>query len=343
MKPKKEENEIDLLVRIAKMYYEDNLRQKNIEEELNLSQTKVSRYLRTAKEMGIVKTLVIPPKNIDLEKALKSKYPHLKEVDIVNCLDNYKLKEELGKKAALYLDRNMEDKKTIALSCGSTIGSMINYITPNKFSGLEVVSLLITGVAQMVGWTPVTLIAKFISKYENAKGYGYQLPPFDDEVVKGKQIKEYYENNRHIQEALQKAENAKYIFLGIGLTHSKGKQLFEFHQFIKDHNFEEAIKGSSAVGEICYQPFDKNGNVLIDNDELKELKNRFLYVPIRKLVNKASSKKNHVVAIAGGNSKREAIQTSLKMKCYNVLICDIGIAEWLCKKDKEENLSRNPL
>ena len=331
-KTPQEKLDTELMIKAAQMYYKDDMRQNDIADALNLTQSKVSILIKEAKQKGFVKILIEPPKYKDLEQEIMERHPHLKEVVIVDCPDDSTLKDELGKAAALYFDRNVKNEDTIALSCGTTIGNMINHLTPNKYTALEVSSLLITGVKRMVGWTPVGLISKLISQYDSmgVVGYGYQLPPFIDIPGEKKISKEYYLGNPMVKKVLEKARKADFTFIGVGALHKKQKT-FEFNRFVEDHDLFELVYRSEAIGEIAYQPFDRDGRVLIGEERFEELRNRFLYIPVQTLMEKAASDYYRVVAVAGGKAKERVIKASLKMKCYNVLICDIAIAENLCK------------
>lgn len=322
------------MIKVAQMYYKDDMRQNDIADELNLTQSRVSMLIKEAKEKGYIEITIKPPKYKNLEQAIIAQYPHLKDVVIVDCHDDSMLKDELGKAAALYFDRNVKNEDVIALSCGTTIGSMINHLTPNKYTALEVSPLLITGIKRMVGWTPVSMISKLISQYDSMGviGYGYQLPPFDSDSPKKSKPKEYYLANPFIRNVLKKAEEADFTFIGLGAIHKKQKT-FEFNRFVEDHDLVDLVYKSEAIGEICYQPYDKNGRVLIEEDLFEELRNRFLYLSIQKLKEKAASNNYRVVAVAGGKAKKEVIRASLKIRCYNVLICDITTAENICKKE----------
>ena len=50
-----------MLTRVARMYHEEGLPQREIALRLSLSQSRVSRLLRRATEAGIVRTVVVPP------------------------------------------------------------------------------------------------------------------------------------------------------------------------------------------------------------------------------------------------------------------------------------------
>ena len=52
---------IEKITKVAEMYYEDNLKQTSISRRLNISKYAVSRMLKKALEVGIVKIEVVKP------------------------------------------------------------------------------------------------------------------------------------------------------------------------------------------------------------------------------------------------------------------------------------------
>jgi DNA-binding transcriptional regulator LsrR (DeoR family) len=68
-------DELRLMTRVARMYYELGLRQSEIAERLFLSQPTISRLLRRAQKEGITRITVSVPNGVyaDLEETLISK------------------------------------------------------------------------------------------------------------------------------------------------------------------------------------------------------------------------------------------------------------------------------
>ncbi|MBT2548907.1 helix-turn-helix domain-containing protein [Arthrobacter sp. ISL-65] len=68
--------QLGLMVKAARMYHEQNLSQADIAEKLNVSQSRVSRWLTDAVREGIVRTIVVAPPGTesDLEDAVAAKY-----------------------------------------------------------------------------------------------------------------------------------------------------------------------------------------------------------------------------------------------------------------------------
>ena len=74
-----------LIYKCCKMYYEDDLGQKEIADILGISRVSVSRMLRAGRESGIVQIQVVSPNHLtysDLERRLEQMYG-LKEADVV--------------------------------------------------------------------------------------------------------------------------------------------------------------------------------------------------------------------------------------------------------------------
>ena len=78
-------DELRLMTRVARLYYDVGLKQPEIATRLRLSQPKVSRLLKSAQDEGIVRISVRAPSgtNPELEEALEQRFG-LTEVEIVD-------------------------------------------------------------------------------------------------------------------------------------------------------------------------------------------------------------------------------------------------------------------
>ena len=64
---------VRLMARVARMYYERELTQQQIADQLGLSQARVSRLLKESADRGIVRSVVVLPDGVhtELEEALQ--------------------------------------------------------------------------------------------------------------------------------------------------------------------------------------------------------------------------------------------------------------------------------
>ena len=76
-----------ILIKVAHMYYEADMKQSEIAKKLGIDRTTVSKYLKRAKEMGIVKIFIVQDSFEALESQLEDKFS-LKEVFIVPSSKN---------------------------------------------------------------------------------------------------------------------------------------------------------------------------------------------------------------------------------------------------------------
>ena len=120
-----------LMVKICDMYYNQDMSQKQIADQLGLSRPTISRMIAGAKEQGIV---TITVKNledtdyVDLERTIETIYD-LKEVIVVAHEGNpERQKQTLGKAAASYLKRVIKDNTVVGVSMGTTLYSVVSQI-----------------------------------------------------------------------------------------------------------------------------------------------------------------------------------------------------------------------
>src|SRR3984957_15303296 len=124
-----------LLVKIARLYYEEDLTQAEISIRLRMSRQKVQRILGQSREKGIVKFSIGPITGIfaDLEKALEARFG-LTEALVVEAADydsQFAIAKEVGAAAAAYLIRIVRPDDKILMSWGNSLLGMVNALTSN--------------------------------------------------------------------------------------------------------------------------------------------------------------------------------------------------------------------
>jgi len=74
--PVSSDGQVRLMTKVAHLYHEQGIRQSDIAEALHISQARVSRLLKRATELGIVRTIVVVSQGVhtDLEQALEQTF-----------------------------------------------------------------------------------------------------------------------------------------------------------------------------------------------------------------------------------------------------------------------------
>ena len=94
---------IELLVKVAKLYYENDFSQEMIAQKLNLSRPYISKLLKEAKDNGIVHVQVVDPLSTEtpLEQKIRERF-QLKNVRIVPMSEGPASLPRLGLEAARF-------------------------------------------------------------------------------------------------------------------------------------------------------------------------------------------------------------------------------------------------
>ncbi len=140
-------DDIRLIVKIAQLYYEQDMTQAQIARELGIYRTTISRLLKRGREQGIV-TIAINydyNENLWLEQQLKQKFG-LKEA-VVASSDGLLEEEQLsamGQHGALLVDRLLEPGDIIGFSWGRAVRSLVENL-PQASQSRQVICVPIIG------------------------------------------------------------------------------------------------------------------------------------------------------------------------------------------------------
>src|SRR6476659_8118433 len=139
-------DELRLMTKVARLYYERDMTHPEIAAQLDLSQATVSRLLKRARQEQIVRISVNVPVGAypELEEALQKKYG-LKEAVVVESIDNDdQILRDIGAAAAFYLETTLKEGEVIGISSWSaTILAMVDAMHPvSRASDVKVVQIL---------------------------------------------------------------------------------------------------------------------------------------------------------------------------------------------------------
>jgi len=139
-------DELRLIAKVARLYYNRGIRQADIAQQLDLSQATVSRLLKRAEEERIVRITVSVPHGAytELEEDLQAAYG-LKEAIVVDTVeDDEQIMRDLGAAAAYYIETTLKHNEIIGISSwSSTLLEMVEAMHPlPRSSSAQVVQIL---------------------------------------------------------------------------------------------------------------------------------------------------------------------------------------------------------
>jgi len=315
-------DQLRLMTKISVMYYEEGVKQPEISQQLNLSQSRVSRYLNEAALAGIIRTTIVQPFGIyvGLEKALEEKYG-LQEVVIVENIEGAALKSSLGSAAATYLETTLSVNEHIGISSWSqTLLSMVETMRSRPRKIVSEVVQLIGGVGSTEAQIQASRLCSQLAQITSAVPYYLAAPG----VTSSKEVKDAFLSDSEVMRTIDAWKRLSTVILGVGafpaspLLAASGNSIGQ-----KD---ELEIKKAGAVGEICLRYFDKGGRLMYPQFE-----ERVIAIDFQSL-----SKIKRRIGVAGGVLKLNAIRAAILGGWINVLITDSEVARLLLEPPRQK-------
>jgi DNA-binding transcriptional regulator LsrR (DeoR family) len=307
-----------LMTKIARLYHEQGLRQPQIAERLHISQPRVSRLLKQAVEMGVVRTTVISPRDVhaDLEDVLEAGYGLTEVVvaDVEEGADELEITRAIGAAAAVYLEATLTRGERIGVSSwSSTLLAAVEAMRPNVVPPAEKVVQVLGGVGTVTAQSQATRITGRLAQVVGATGVYLPAPG----LLASPDMRQMFMTDPTIAPVLTEWRRLTTALVGIGSV-EPSPLLRESGNAIAASEVA-SLRRKKAVGDVCLRFFDKHGKH-IDS----ELDNRVVGIDAPTLL--AVPRK---VALAGGARKFTAIKAALRGGWVDVLITDLQMAKQL--------------
>lgn len=311
-----DERKMALLVKVAQMYYEDDLSQEEIARSIGLSRPYVSRLLADAKEMGIVQFKVLNPLKgeSDLERRIRTK-THLEKVIISSITQNTSRMHTLSRKAVDYLEDIVQDGDIIGFSWGTTIYSVTNLLGQKRKYPDIVAAQLCGGISNLEHDIYCFEIARNFSKAWEAKPYVLTCPA----IVSSKRLKEAFLSDSNINKVMSYGYDSNIALMTMGTF---GLQSSLYRAGYLDEKEVMSLAEKGAIGDICTHVIDAEGNIC--DPELDE---RTMSVPLDVI-----KKKKVRIGVACGQSKVDSICASIRAEIINVLVIDEETAGYVLER-----------
>ena len=301
----------DILVRLSRMYYEENLSQKEISESLGISRAQISRLLQKARDENIVSIRINDP-HLDetlLENQLRQQYS-LADAVVINTTGVMKesVLEEFGKLAALRLAAYIKNQDLVGVMSGLTIACLAQGTVNFPRKNLKILPL-VGGLGSRNSTWHANSIAEEFSLNTESVAYTLNVPS----VMQSQVARDMLVMEPGIQALLKMGTVCDVAIVGIGQAETGASNVLAgglTEQDIFD------LKEIGAVGSMCVSYFDRNGKLLHP-----EIEKRMIGQPLE------SVKGAKTIAVAIGKSKLAAIDAALKTGYVDVFMTNVETAQ----------------
>ena len=286
-------------------YYKIGMTQGEIANRLGINRARVINILNEARKDGTV-TFHVSGKDADLmalEVQLKEKWG-LRDVFLTPVVSDEELKNALSMAGAQYLEMNLPSKESlIALGWGETISGItrnLGRVIPEKTSFVTLCGGVMHYLSEHTPGNVGTPLSGFL--------YRFHVIP-TPLMVGSTELRDQLLKEPEVQHVMNMAQLADIAMVGIGSL----KTSTEFEGFgYKSQKELDLLKKRGAVGEMHGEYFNSDGEPL-------ELQHHHRLISIRL---ETLRKMKHVVGVAGGADKIEALQAALKGGFIHSIITD---------------------
>lgn len=299
------------LSKIARLYYSERLTQQEIAGRLNISRTKVSRYLDEARKDKIVEIKI----NLPEEDYSNLEYRIEKSFKIKECIvvPTFKNNEEILKMMAGPLnnlfERILAGGSYLGIGWGSSLKGISDYINVRGKSDIKVVPI-IGGLGKIGTGVHTNSVAKNIADRLGSISYMIHSPA----VLDSKEIREIVENDSNTREIIKLYEKIDTALVGLS-------DIGPDSTLIKTGSFSlEEFKYLDSLGVVG------DVNLIFINENGKHVPNRIDERIVRISPDRLKKVKN-VIGAAFGRRKLKVILGALRGGLINILFTDEETAE----------------
>ncbi|MCD6551878.1 sugar-binding transcriptional regulator [Thermotoga sp.] len=302
---------------IAYEYYVNGKTQQEIAEQLGTHRVLISKYLKQARELGLVEVRLKDPLFEDTTyKKLFLKHFNLKDIIVVS-FPFYKEEKDYHVGASLVgriLDGMLTNGMIVGIGWGSTLEIISKHLHPTKKLSETVFLPLMGGTNQLPHYFRANDFVRNFAESYNAKPK-YIFAPF---YIENPSQKELLLSSGDLRETIEFWKKLDLAIVGIGCYIQKSPL---FQNKIFDEKYLRSLLENNVVGDVLTYFFNENGEV-VNLAVYKNLVNipleDFLKIPTR-------------VGIAGGLQKVQSIVGALRGGLVNVLITDDKTAEMILR------------
>ena len=318
-------NNLQLLVEVARAYYEQEHDQGSIAASLGISRSQVSRYLAQARELNLVQVRVVAPgqRTGEVEAALLEQFPSLKEA-VVAPVFNLRpgpLRKTIGRACAAYLEEVIRPGLRICVGSGRTLWEVFSWLRPQEDSNISIIQAM-GNVGHEAMEIDFNQMARAAASAFTARIFFMNAPA----ILGGGTVEDLISANPSIQETLQLAHAADAYLFGLGSM--SGDLIFTRGGIITRQDLEQ-LRQAGAVGDICGHFFDITGEEVPSS-----FQERIVGISLEDLRGSALT-----VAVAGGSDKVLPLIGALHGGFIKVLVTDEQSASAILEYEGELNPS----
>lgn len=316
--PNENSDDVRLIVKIAQLYYEQEMTQAQIARELSIYRTTISRLLKRGRQQGIVTIAINYDYNENLwrEQQLKEKYG-LKEAVVVAC-DSEQEEVQLdlmGICGAQLLERLLEPGDIVGFSWGRAVRALVERLSPASQSRQLICVPIVGGPSgKLESRYHVNTLTYSAAARLKGESHLADFPALLDNAL----IRNGIMQSQHFRTISAYWDNLDIAVVGIGSPAIRNGA--NWHAFYASEESDD-LYARQVAGDICSRFYDIHGATVETR-----MSEKTLSIETHQL-----KKARYVIGIAMGEEKYNGIVGALKGEHINCLVTNQETADLLLK------------
>lgn len=313
------EDDIEVIVRVAELYYEMGQTQQEIADKLNYSRPMISKLISNAHDLGIIEITVKNPNSeskelaMEMEEIFSTEDRPFKAIVVPSSTEEELTKSRVYEAAANYLEDNICDNEIIGIGRGSSVYGLVNNLSGNKRSGIETVPL----AGGMGSVDSIYQVNETARKAAHSLG-GICHYVYSPVYLGHKATKDAILLDPELKPTFDLWDKLDWAVVGIGA-------IFQYNNnYYRDLVLKaEEETGQKVVADLCINLIDSFGKSVTSQ------------MPVIAINLSQLRKAKKVIAVASGTYKTQAILACIKGNWIDTLVTDEYTAFDLIKKHKK--------
>ncbi|EOH91840.1 sugar-binding transcriptional regulator [Enterococcus pallens] len=311
------------LVRVATMYYKEEMKQSDIAKQLGISRQLVSKYLNDAKNNGIIDIYINSQSAYSVELELKlQKAFGIKRAAVLDTshLQSQEIEKLIIQTAISTFRKDIAKAKKIGVSWGRVLRRLVDeypYVNQSDATIIPLIGGMGSGQVEVHS----NQIAHDLSRKLRADCKYLYVPALVDSPV----IKQNLVENVTVKDVLEDGKKVDFALVGLATPFSKRNTMTEIG-YINQSDIEDLAQ-AKVIGDVNSRFFDENGEEV--SCRINENVIGINLTAIRKI--------DKVCAICYEEDKKEALYTAIDTKIINCLAVTDELAEYLLTRKETES------
>jgi DNA-binding transcriptional regulator LsrR (DeoR family) len=306
-----------ILVKAARLYYEEGRSQNEIATTLQVSRSSVSRMLTAARERGIVRIQINDPagRDLELEGELSERFG-LRDCRVAEVRGVDRPLGRVGELGARWLLERLKPGQRIGVSWGHGVQAVVRQIPDEGGQDVEVLPL-VGGLSAVDSAISGEELVRDLADRVGGRFQRLLAPA----VLTSRAARDVLLAEPAVQSTLDAARRAQVAVVGIGsVGYGSSAALLAAMNLsgAERADFDAAL----PVGDVCARFFDAEGRAVTG-----AVDDRVLAVSLGDLTAIPT-----VAGVAVGAEKVRGVLGALRAKVLDVLLCDSGLARGLLRE-----------